>query len=131
MKKENKTELMVGISVRLSKPEAISFARSLPQSDNCYMVKISENPHAQHIAKRERFMAARYPRNGENVDDGHAMFVDSNGLESTGGRREETNLRFKLRVGEPTKTSSPYNQVPVLHQMPQVTPYPREFRCQC
>jgi hypothetical protein len=30
-KTKNKTELMVGISVSLPKPEAISFARSLPQ----------------------------------------------------------------------------------------------------
>lgn len=78
--KQNKTELMVGISVSLSKPEAISFARSLPQWDKYYLVKISENPHAGHIAKRERFVVVRYPHNGENVGDGHAMFTDSGQL---------------------------------------------------
>jgi hypothetical protein len=74
--KEGK-ELMVGITVSLSKAEAISFARSLPQWDKYYLVKISENPEARHIAKRERFVVARYPHTGENVDDGHAMFIDS------------------------------------------------------
>lgn len=76
-KTENKTELMVGISVSLSKPEAISFARSLPQWDKYYMVKISENPNARHIAKRERFIVCRYPHKGEFVADGHALFADS------------------------------------------------------
>lgn len=75
-----KTELMVGISVSLSKPEAISFARSLPRWDKYYMVKISENPHARHIAKRERFVVVRYPYNGENVDDGHAIFGERRDL---------------------------------------------------
>ncbi len=70
-------ELMVGISVSLSKAEAISFARSLLHWDKYYQVKISENPEARHIAKRERFVVCRYPHNGEGVDDGHAMFVDS------------------------------------------------------
>ena len=77
MGRNNKTELMVGISVSLSKPEAISFARSLPQRDKYYLVKISENPNARHIAKRERFVVCRYPHDGEGVDDGHAMFTDS------------------------------------------------------
>jgi len=74
-KTENKTELMVGISVSLSRPEAISFARSLPQTDKYYLVKISENPYARHIAKRERFVVVRRPHEGEPVVDGHAMFV--------------------------------------------------------
>jgi hypothetical protein len=77
--RDNK-ELMVGITVSLSKAEAISFARSLPQCDKYYLVKISENPHARHIAKRERFVVVRYPHNGESVDDGHAMFENSNRL---------------------------------------------------
>jgi hypothetical protein len=80
-KKENKTELMVGISVSLSKPEAISFARSLPQWDKYYLVKISENPNARHIAKRERFIVCRYPHKDESVADGQAMFTEQNSLE--------------------------------------------------
>lgn len=81
MKKRDKKELMVGISVSLSKPEAISFARSLPQWDEYYLVKISENPKARHIARRERFVVVRYPHDGEAVDDGHATFADSRLLE--------------------------------------------------
>jgi hypothetical protein len=67
---------MVGISVSLSKTEAICFARSLPQYDKYYLVKISENPKARHIAKRERFVVCRHPHKGENVADGHALFTD-------------------------------------------------------
>ena len=81
-KTKNKTELMVGISVSLSKPEAISFARSLPQWGKYYMVKISENPKARNIGKRERFVVVRYPHNGESVDDGHALFTGSMQLET-------------------------------------------------
>jgi hypothetical protein len=80
--KKNEKELMVGISVSLSKPEAISFARSLPQWDKYYMVKISENPKARHIARRERFVVVRYPHNGEVVNDGHVMFASKHELES-------------------------------------------------
>jgi hypothetical protein len=73
---ENKV-LMVGITVSLSKAEAISFARSLPQWDKYYLLKISENPEARHIAKRERFVVCRYPHCGESVSGGHAMFTES------------------------------------------------------
>jgi hypothetical protein len=55
-KTKNKTELMGVISVCLSTPEAISLARSLPQWDEYYLTKISENPLARHIAKRETSM---------------------------------------------------------------------------
>jgi hypothetical protein len=79
--KDNK-ELMWAISVSLSKPEAISFARSLNGCSKYYLVKISENPKARHIAKRERFIVVRYPHNGENVNDGHAMFVGREELAS-------------------------------------------------
>lgn len=73
---------MWAISVSLSKPEAISFARSLPQTDKYYMVKTSENPKARHIAKRERFVVVRYPHKGEFVADGHALFTEQISLES-------------------------------------------------
>jgi hypothetical protein len=43
--------------------------------DKYYLVKISENPKARHIAKRERYVVVRYPHNGEAVSNGHAMFV--------------------------------------------------------
>ena len=77
---KNKKELMCAVSVSLSKPEAICFTRSLDKNEKWYLVKISENPKARHIAKRERFVVVRYPHNGENVDDGHAMFVNSKQL---------------------------------------------------
>lgn len=75
-KNNGKTELMWATSVSLSKPEVISFARSLPQWDKYYMVKISENPKARNISRRERFVVVRHPHNKESVDDGHAMFAD-------------------------------------------------------
>lgn len=79
-KNEGKTELMVGISVSLSRAEAISFARSLPQWDKYYLVKISENPNAGHIGKRERFIVVRRPHREESVADGHAVFTDKSQL---------------------------------------------------
>jgi hypothetical protein len=82
-KDRNGKELMVGITISLSKAEAISFARSLPQWDKYYLVKISENPNARHIAKRERFVVVRYLHDGESVDDGHAMFKNGDELVPT------------------------------------------------
>jgi hypothetical protein len=72
---KNKKELMWAVSVSLSKPEAICFARSLNGCSKYYLLKISENPKARHIAKRERYVVARYPHNGEAVSNGHALFV--------------------------------------------------------
>jgi hypothetical protein len=71
----NKKELVWAISVSLSKPEAIQFARSLNGCDKYYLMKISENPKERHVAKRERFIVVRYPHKGEVVPDGHAVFV--------------------------------------------------------
>lgn len=85
-KHTQKKQLMVGISVSLSRAEAICFARSLPQRDKYYLVKISENPKARHIAKRERFVVSRYPHKGENVANGHAMFTCAGNLESAYNR---------------------------------------------
>jgi len=76
-----KKELMWTISISLSKPEAISFAGSLDGGDKYYLVKISENPKARHIAKRERYVVVRYPHKGEAVSNGHALFVETNALE--------------------------------------------------
>ncbi|MBM4160971.1 MAG: hypothetical protein FJ217_07720 [Ignavibacteria bacterium] len=76
-----KKELMWAISVSLSKPEAIQFAKSLDGSDRYYLLKISENPKARHIAKRERFIVVRYPHNGKTVPNGHAVFVCVNELQ--------------------------------------------------
>jgi hypothetical protein len=78
---KDKKELMWAISVSLSKPEAIQFARSLNGSDKYYLVKISENPKARHIAKRERFIVVRYRHKGETVPDGQATFACGNQLE--------------------------------------------------
>lgn len=75
-------QLMYAISNSLSYTEAISFARSLSQWDKYYLVKISENLHARHIAKRERFVVVRYPHNGEQVKNGNALFAASRQLET-------------------------------------------------
>jgi len=75
-KEVKKKELMWAISISLSKPEAIQFARSLNGCSKYYLLKISENPKARHIAKRERFIVVRHPHNGEVVDNGHAVFID-------------------------------------------------------
>jgi hypothetical protein len=67
---------MWAISVSLSKPEAISFARSLDGCDKYYLVKISENPKSRHVGKRERFVVVRYAHKREA-----AAFVCMNELE--------------------------------------------------
>jgi len=72
---------MWAISVSLSKPEAISFARSLDGCDKYYLVKISENPKSRHVGKRERFVVVRYAHKREAVPDRHAAFVCMNELE--------------------------------------------------
>jgi len=79
-KDKNKKELMWGISVSLSRPEAIQFAQSLDGADKYYLLKISENAKARHVAKRERFIVVRYPHKGETVPDGHAVFACKNEL---------------------------------------------------
>lgn len=78
---KTKKELLWVISVSLSKPEAISFARTLGENEKWCLVKISENPKARHIAKRERFVVARYPRKGEAVEDSRTMVVPSEAIQ--------------------------------------------------
>ena len=75
---------MWAVSVSLSKPEAISFARTLDGAEKWYLVKVSENPKARHIGKRERFVVVRYPKPGEIVGDGHAVFVNPTSLMDRG-----------------------------------------------
>jgi len=79
---KEKKQLMCAISVSLSKPEAIQFARSLDGSDKYFLVKISENPKARHIAKRERFIVVRHLHKGEVVPDGWTVFVTVDELRS-------------------------------------------------
>lgn len=73
--RDPKKQLMWAVSVSLSRPEAISFANTLDKNEDWYLVKVSENPKARHIGKRERFVVVRYPKDGEIVGDGHALFI--------------------------------------------------------
>ena len=70
-----KKELMCQVSIALSKPEALSFAKTLWDGEQFYVVKVSENPKARHIARRERWVVARKPRKGEVVEPGYALFA--------------------------------------------------------
>ena len=72
---------MYAISSSLSYPEAISFAQSLPQEDQWYLVKISKNPNARHVAKRERYVVVRHSHDREQVKNGNAIFARRGELE--------------------------------------------------
>jgi hypothetical protein len=74
MQKDNK-QLMFAISNSLSKPEAISFARTMDKADKWYITKVYENPTARHIEDRERWVVVRDLRKGEIVPNGYALFV--------------------------------------------------------
>ena len=67
---------MIQVSINVSEPEAISFAKSLNHGETYYLVKVFENPKASHIAKREKFVVGRNLRNGETVKGGYAKFVE-------------------------------------------------------
>ncbi len=69
---------MFAISNSLSKPEAISFARTMDKADKWYITKVYENPKARHIEDRERWVVVRDVRKGEIVPNGYALFMDQN-----------------------------------------------------
>jgi hypothetical protein len=77
--KNNKT-LMFAISNSLSKPEAIGFARTLDPKDQYFLVKVSENPKARHLAKRERYVVLRDLHEKEIPMDGNAVFAERRDL---------------------------------------------------
>jgi hypothetical protein len=79
MNKDNKT-LMFAISNSLSKPEAVSFARTLDPKDRYFLLKVSENKKARHLAKRERFIVIRNLHEKESVPNGNAVFTQKGGL---------------------------------------------------
>lgn len=68
------------ITGSLSRFDAINFAQSLPK-DEYYLLKISENSKARHIAKRERFVVCRFPHKDEKIPEGSARIVDVVNLE--------------------------------------------------
>jgi hypothetical protein len=69
-------QLMYAISNSLSKPEAISFAQSLDPNEKYFLVKVSENPKARHLAKRERYVVVRNLHEKEIVPNGNALFAE-------------------------------------------------------
>jgi hypothetical protein len=76
---KNKT-LMFAISNSLSKPEAISFARTMDKADKWYITCVYRNPEARHIEDRERWVVVRDVRKGEIVPNGYALFVEMQSL---------------------------------------------------
>ena len=80
MKNDNNKTLMFAISNSLSKPEAISFARTMNGGDRWYITKVFENPKARHIEDRERWVVIRDVRKGEIVPNGYALFVKRQNL---------------------------------------------------
>jgi hypothetical protein len=81
MKNDNNKTLMYAISNSLSKPEAISFAKTINTEDKYYIVCVHKNPKARHIEKRERYVVVRYLRKGEIVPNGYALFTDKHALQ--------------------------------------------------
>jgi hypothetical protein len=79
MEKDQK-QLMFAISNSLSKPEAVSFARTLDPADKYFLLKVSENKKARHLAKRERFIVIRDLHEKESVPNGNAVFTQKGGL---------------------------------------------------
>jgi hypothetical protein len=75
MKTKDKA-LVFAISNSLSKPEAISFAKTLDPNEKYYLVKVSENPKARHLAKREPYVITWNLRKNEIVQNGYELFVD-------------------------------------------------------
>ena len=71
---------MFAISNSLSKPEAISFAKTMNGGDKYYVTCVHKNPKARHIEKRERWVIVRDLRKGEIVPNGHALFVNNREL---------------------------------------------------
>lgn len=69
-------QLMFQVSANLSKPEAVSFAKTLKPDEKYYLVKVSENPKVRRIDKRTRFVVVRHPRKGKTVKGGYARFVN-------------------------------------------------------
>ncbi|MCX6121109.1 MAG: hypothetical protein NTX44_05775 [Ignavibacteriales bacterium] len=76
MKNDNNKTLMFAISNSLSKPEAISFAKTMDGGDKWYIAKVYENPAARHIEDRERWVVVRDLRKGEIVPNGYALFAN-------------------------------------------------------
>ena len=72
---------MYAVSNVMSEPEAISFVKILEPKEKYFLVKVSENPNARHVAKRKRFVIVRYPKNGELVTNGYALFADKRELQ--------------------------------------------------
>ena len=81
MKNNNNKTLMFAISNSLSKPQAISFAKTLNGGDKWYITCVSRNPKARHIDKRERYVVVRDLRKGEIVSNGHALFIEKRELQ--------------------------------------------------
>jgi hypothetical protein len=81
MKTDSNKQLMYAISNSLSKPEAISFAKTLDQNEKWYLVKVSENPKARHLAKRERYVVVRNLHEKEIVPNGNALFAENQNLQ--------------------------------------------------
>lgn len=60
-------QLMFCISNNLTKDEALEFASKLSKNEQYFLVKVFENPHEIHRAKREKYVVVRYPRPEEVV----------------------------------------------------------------
>ena len=66
---------MYAISNSLSRPEAISFAKSLDPNEKWYITCVYRNPKARHIAKREKYVVIRDLHKGEIVAGRYALTV--------------------------------------------------------
>jgi hypothetical protein len=69
----NNKQLMYAISNSLSKPEAISFAKSINTEDKYYITCVHRNPKARHLEKRERFVVVRDLQKSEIVPNDYTF----------------------------------------------------------
>ena len=71
---------MFCISNNLTKPEALTFASTLRKDEECFLIKVFENPKERHIAKREKYVVVRHVRQGETVVGAYKKVVKENQL---------------------------------------------------
>ena len=77
---QSKKQVMFQVSNSLPKLEALNFARSLNHGSKYFLVKVWDNPKERHVAKREKFVVVRYPRENEKVIGAHEKIVDQDKL---------------------------------------------------
>ena len=69
-----KREMLFGMSVAMSKEEAIHFKERLDPGEEYFLVKVSEHPRDRHLDRKERYVVVRPPKKGEWVPSAYRVF---------------------------------------------------------